>query len=189
MIFSFFREIHQRVDSRASRLWHWIGWAFSGERLVVLGGLLLMAVIFGRSLGLMRWIAPRAPDSGKSFQQITVGATRLEVEVARTPAEIEQGLSDRTEIGSDGMLFLFDSPRMTTFWMLRMQFALDMIWMREGKIVKISNDIAPPSQTEGIPEVVSSEQEVDAVLEVPAGTAAKNGWRVGDSWQVISSQP
>jgi uncharacterized membrane protein (UPF0127 family) len=124
--------------------------------------------------------APTAPR-----HQIQVGEQKLEVEVASTPAAIEQGLSDRSEIGADGMLFVFAKPVAPTFWMLRMQFPLDIIWLGSDRIVQINADVPPPSETDGIPTVVQPPGPVYAVLEVPAGTAQQAGWAVGTSWRQL----
>lgn len=186
---SFWSTLGKRVTAEGNRVWHRLGWIFTGRRLTLLGGVLLMALLLGRTLGFGSWLSVgMSRPNPLAESEIQVGSTRLRVEVARTPAEIEQGLSDRTEIGSDGMLFLFPQPRRATFWMLRMQFPLDMIWFSQGKIAQINADVPPPVETDGIPTVVPTEQKMDSILEVPAGTAARYGWKIGDELQVLDSE-
>lgn len=119
-----------------------------------------------------------------STRVLQIGQRVLNVEVVQTPADIEQGLSDRSEIGSDGMLFLLPRRSTPSFWMLRMKFALDIIWLDNNKIVQIDTDVPPPSHTNGVPTVVTPRQPVTAVLEVPAGTAEKYNWQVGMIWEI-----
>ncbi len=170
-------------------VWNWFQWFFSGQRVIVLGSALLLILLLGRVFGLygLRSLQDLAGDSsGRSFEQIQVGEERLRVETATTPEQITQGLSDRAAIGSDGMLFLFPQASTNPFWMLRMQFALDIIWLNESEIIGIAADVLPPSQTDGVPVVVRPPAPVTAVLEVPAGTAAQNDWKVGTSWERLS---
>lgn len=164
-------------------VWNWTRWLFSGQRLLWMGAIMIVMLGFGRVFGgwsMGTGAALRAPQ-----QQIQVGEQVLDVEVADTPAAIEQGLSDRSEIGADGMLFVFAKPAAPTFWMLRMQFALDMIWLGPDRILQIDADVPPPSETDGIPTVVQPPGPVQAVLEVPAGTAQQAGWEVGTSWRQL----
>ena len=74
------------------------------------------------------------------------------------------------------MLFPFDAAERRTFWMKGMLIPLDILWIREGKIVAIDANVAPPRSREA-PAVVS--QVADTVLEVPAGFAQEMGISVG----------
>lgn len=141
-----------------------------------------MIFVLGRIL--TDWQAGTLGSLQRNQTRIRVGEQNLTVEVADTPAQIEQGLSDRSEIGSDGMLFVLPRRSQNSFWMLRMQFALDILWLDGGRIVQIDADVPPPSETDGVPQVVPVVQPVEAVLEVPSGTAARYGWTVGTPWQV-----
>ena len=58
---------------------------------------------------------PSSPTPTKTipvpvFNSIKIGKNELNVEIALTPEEIQQGLSGRNEIGSDGMLFVISPP-------------------------------------------------------------------------------
>jgi uncharacterized protein len=117
-----------------------------------------------------------------------INGNSYQLEIVNQPASITQGLSGRTEIGSDGMLFIFAKPGTYRFWMKEMRFNLDLVWLRSGKIVDIMADLpapsvevgADPAQLAKIP-TYSSTTEADAVLEIPAGMAQKWGLKVGDS--------
>jgi uncharacterized membrane protein (UPF0127 family) len=58
-----------------------------------------------------------------------------------------------------------------------MRFPLDILWVREGRIVKIERDAPPLKPGASEPVYTAS---ADLVLEVPAGFAARAGIRVGD---------
>lgn len=159
---------------------------------MAVGSILLTLMLLGRVLWRLPFGASMTAGNNKntlgstenktrarSNQRIVIGDQVLSVEVVQTPADIEQGLSDRTEIGADGMLFVLPQRSTPSFWMLRMQFALDMIWIDNGQIVQIDRNVPPPSETSGIPTIVTPRQPVTHVLEVPAGTAEDFGWSVG----------
>lgn len=113
---------------------------------------------------------------------IEIANTPLEVEVVTSPQALALGLGERTKIGSDGMLFILPKATKTSFWMYRMRFDLDLIWIRKGVITGITKNVPAPSQNAStlLPNYVSP-GVVDMVLEVPAGTAASYGWTKGDS--------
>lgn len=125
------------------------------------------------------------PD--RSQVEIQVGEHRLQVEVVNTTESIRQGLSGRSEIGSDGMLFLMPERAVARFWMKEMQFPLDMIWIDGDTIVGITSDVPIPTagMTLTALPVYPSPSRVTSVLEVPAGVAAERGWGVGDRIQAI----
>ena len=99
------------------------------------------------------------------------GAARFTVEVARTPVEQAQGLMNRESMAtSRGMLFVYDTPRTTAFWMRNTLIPLDMIFVDEtGTVVKV-HTAAPLDETP-----VPSGQPVVAVLEINGGLAETLG--------------
>ena len=58
-------------------------------------------------------------------------------EVVNTSASTAQGLSDRAQIGSDGMLFVMPTKSFYSFWMPRMHFDLDILWFADDTLVQI----------------------------------------------------
>lgn len=99
--------------------------------------------------------------------------------VADTDVERAQGLSYRPFPQS--MLFVFDVPTQPSFWMKDMNFALDLIWLTEGKVVGIVENVEPeyPAKTFYTPAV-----PIDMALEVPSGTVKKAGLHVGDALDI-----
>lgn len=105
----------------------------------------------------------------------------LMLELADTPAEREQGLSDRSSMRTDhGMLFVFPKPYTYTFWMPRMHFDLDVIWLQGSRVVDVVRLPAPQTSSE-TPARHTPVEPADRVLELVAGQAAVYGLSAGAS--------
>jgi uncharacterized protein len=139
------------------------------------GGLRLISA----ALLLLAWTAGGAAQSFEPLTIATAGGARhaFMVEVARTDAERAQGLMFRRTLAADrGMLFDFKRVEPVSMWMQNTYVSLDMLFIRpDGTIARIAANTEPLS-TRTIP----SGEPVLAVLEVPAGTAARLGIRPGD---------
>jgi uncharacterized protein len=112
---------------------------------------------------------------------LTIGKASLMVEIRDTIEERGLGLSYRKSMAQDeGMLFVFDEAQPVTFWMKGMHFDLDMIWIREGVVVDISEEVPAPTEENPVAKTVAPKEEVDAVLEVNSGFVARHGIVIGD---------
>ncbi len=106
------------------------------------------------------------------------------LELAISPAEQSQGLSDRASLPvGTGMLFPQRREQVPTFWMRRMQFPLDFVWISANCTVgDITEDVPPPAS--GTPDnnlpIYSPSVEVLFVLELNAGEVSENSLGVGD---------
>lgn len=102
---------------------------------------------------------------------------RFQVELARTPDERSRGLMFRRELAADrGMLFDFGRDAPVAMWMKNTYLPLDMLFIdANGRITRIAADTVPHSEA-----VIASGGPVRAVLEVPAGTAARLDITAGD---------
>ncbi|MCW5836431.1 MAG: DUF192 domain-containing protein [Labilithrix sp.] len=116
------------------------------------------------------------PESKMPTAEVTFpdapGAPRVEVELAKTPHDVERGLMYRRAMADDhGMLFRLDGRREHTFWMRNTCIPLDMMFVDDdGVIVGIVEGAAPLTETTrsvGCPSVF--------VLEVNGGWARKRG--------------
>ena len=115
---------------------------------------------------------------------VTVGSARFDVEMATTMAEQACGLSGREGLGDgQGMIFLFGSGNMQSFWMKDMNFGLDIIWISHDAVVGFAQNVPPPSPGTALWQlkIYTSPPDVNTVLEVPAGTVAKDNIQVGDA--------
>lgn len=110
----------------------------------------------------------------------TLSARSYRMEVVRTDAARQQGLSDRLSLpAGTGMHFIFETPSRYTFWMHGMHFPLDMVFLDGGKIVNIANNVPYPKTPTAEPATVRPQQPFDQVLELPAGDADRLGLKIG----------
>lgn len=105
------------------------------------------------------------------------GEVTFSVELALTPEEQSKGLMDRDHLQEDrGMLFLWHTPRETSFWMENTYIPLDIIFIREdGTIHRIEEDTEPLSR-----RMIPSRGQVLGVLEINAGLSRRYGIAPGD---------
>lgn len=116
----------------------------------------------------------------ENINTIYVSNTAIKVEVANTKEKQYKGLSGKNNLCENcGMLFIFPDKTERTFVMREMLFPIDIIWISGGKIVKIDESLKQ-EKLENITQYKSG-TEIDMVLEVNAGFAKKNNFRVGDS--------
>jgi len=110
-----------------------------------------------------------------------IGDAEVMVEIRETDEEKELGLSYRTSLAEDqGMLFVYTEKVRPSFWMKGMQFDLDMIWIADGKVVEISENIPAPKSAKDKVAIETPTFPIDRVLEVNAGWVQKKGVTVGD---------
>ncbi len=105
------------------------------------------------------------------------GPHRFKMELAKTPAQMTQGLMFRTSLAPDaGMLFDYREPIVATMWMRNTLIPLDMLFVdAQGRIVNIHERAVPQSD-----DVIAAAEPVRAVIELNGGTAARLGIEPGD---------
>ncbi|RWH75553.1 DUF192 domain-containing protein [Mesorhizobium sp.] len=104
------------------------------------------------------------------------GERSFSIEIADTSAEREAGLMFRRTMADDhGMLFVFERTDEVDFWMKNTPMALDLIFIGEDGRIKAIKHGEPESEA-----IISPGQPVRFVLELKAGTAAKDGIKEGD---------
>lgn len=141
----------------------------------VLSGLLAMSVLATPSHGQSRL---QTFERDALTVETASGETHaFTVELARTPAQLAQGLMYRRTLPRDaGMLFLYGRDSVVTMWMKNTLIPLDMLFItRDGRIVHIAERAVPGSL-----RTISAGRPVAAVLELNGGTAARLGIREGD---------
>jgi uncharacterized membrane protein (UPF0127 family) len=114
-------------------------------------------------------------------QTVTIGGRNHTVLVANTPTARYQGLSGRTadKLGAEGMMFTFGNSDVRMFEMRGMLFPLDFLWVQNGSIVKIDENVPAPTGKEKPAQISSKPASVDTVLEFPAGFVSSNRLTVG----------
>lgn len=113
---------------------------------------------------------------------IRIGQHQFHVTIAQSKAQRERGLSGRSVLAeNEGMLFLFPSEDIYSFWMPDMHFPLDIIWINQNKIVEIAR-LQAPSADHPTPESYTPSQKADRVVELNAGSTEKFDLHVGDAF-------
>lgn len=121
--------------------------------------------------------------SEKNTATVKIGNNILKLEVASTEAQREKGLMGRTKINPNtGMLFVFDYPQLTNFWMKNMKTSIDIVFISDKKIGKIYYNV-PICTTESCP-IYPSEKAVKYVIETQAGFCKRNGIKPGMNVQL-----
>lgn len=110
---------------------------------------------------------------------VEIQGKRTTVEIAYTPEEQAMGLGERDALAwGHGMYFEYDRPGFYSFWMKGMRFSIDIVWLRGGRIIDLDPNVPFERGTNG--PTLRPAELADAVLEVPAGYAVAQGWRIGD---------
>jgi uncharacterized membrane protein (UPF0127 family) len=104
----------------------------------------------------------------------------IELEVARTPQQQSWGLMGRPPLAPlRGMWFPYDRPQVLKFWMHRTPSPLDMLFIRDSRVIAIEADATPcprlPCRSYG------PDEPADGVVELAAGEANRLGLRVGST--------
>ena len=118
----------------------------------------------------------------KTTPTVTINGHVFQVETATTSAQQAKGLSNRKSLPEkNGMLFLFDRPSILTFWMKDMRFPIDIIFIKDNKVISIAHNAPPPSSPEEDLPVYSPEEPSDKVLEINAGLSKQYNIKKGDT--------
>jgi hypothetical protein len=129
---------------------------------------------------------PRIVIHDKPSQSASKDAHTFKIELATEPHERQRGLMFRRSMEDDwGMLFIYDREQPLGFWMENTYIPLDMIFIdARGEIVTIVADVPPMTR-----ETRESTAPARYVLELDAGTAAKQGIEVGDWISLVNVPP
>lgn len=154
-------------------------WISIGIMIIAAAGIVVYFAVFNRE----------NPPLAKNEVRIGTAAT-FDVEVASTTVEKARGLSYRTGLAENaGMLFLFDAPAIQNFWMKDMNFPLDIVWIGPGtngeEVLGFAQNAEPqPGAPPWGLTIYTSPDGTDKVLEVNAGTVAKDGIKIHDAVQI-----
>ena len=111
---------------------------------------------------------------------VVIGGKLIGVEIADTPETRKIGLMTRKYMAPDkGMLFVFQEPTKPVFWMKDCFISLDIIFIKDNKIVNIYTSV-PPCKVFPC-ELYPSIDIADKVLEVNGGFAIKNNVNINDT--------
>ena len=104
----------------------------------------------------------------------------IELEVARTPQQQSWGLMGRPPLAPlRGMWFPYDQPQVLKFWMHRTPSPLDMLFIRDKRVIAIEANTTPcprlPCRSYG------PDEPADGVVELAAGEASRLDLQVGSA--------
>ncbi len=118
---------------------------------------------------------------GDERLQIRIGQATAEVELAITEAARRQGLMGRRSLGPDqGMLLIWERPRMVEIWMLNMEISLDVGFFDRRGVLLDWRTLEP----DGGREIYASPAPARYVLEMNKGWFARHRLRPGDRLQI-----
>jgi uncharacterized membrane protein (UPF0127 family) len=134
---------------------------------------------------------PDYPDSAypvpAAWMKTEQGSTILiRLEVADTEAARELGLMYRNSLDSDsGMIFVWSSPVLESFWMQNTLIPLSIAWLGSDGTVQEIQDMQPETTTFHTPG-----QPYLYAIEANLGFFRSNGIAVGDRFQIkLRAQP
>jgi hypothetical protein len=111
----------------------------------------------------------------------------LIVEIAKTPAEQQKGLSGRTSLAPDhGMLFVFDHEDYWGFWMVDMNFPLDIIWFNSNRQAVFIEQNLPPCTPQSCPVFIPNVKAM-YVLELNGGFVMAHQITLGTTFTFLST--
>lgn len=115
-------------------------------------------------------------------KKITLGDKELNVWIAGTTREKRVGVSllDKLE-KEEGMIFTFKIPMRYGFWMRGVGFPIDIIWIRRGKVIGVTDNI-PAGKGLSLFSLKAyyPPASVDCVIEVAGGETARLGIKEED---------
>lgn len=118
----------------------------------------------------------------KHKDKVTINSNIINVEIAKTNAELKKGLSGRKSLNKNsGMLFVFEKADIHPFWMKNTLIPLDILFIENNIIVDITT-LNPPVDN-NIPEY-SPKNPANYVLEVNAGFAEENNIKIGNEVKI-----
>ncbi|NCN22053.1 DUF192 domain-containing protein [Candidatus Falkowbacteria bacterium] len=125
-----------------------------------------------------------AKDYSKVF--LKIAEKTIETELVFSQEAMYLGLSWRENLLLDkGMLFVFKDYGQRSFSMRNMNFPLDIIFLKDGMVMKVFSNLAP----EGVsPKNIYQYGPADMVIELPANYFKNNNLKEGMVFEFIGSE-
>jgi uncharacterized membrane protein (UPF0127 family) len=122
-------------------------------------------------------VSPLPPPRYLAAIDLVVGNKPIRAEVAKTAEDRHHGMMGRLKLEADrGMLFVFTTPAIRSFWMHDTPSALSIAYIGDDGRIEEIKDMAPLDET-----TVPSSRPVRYALEMPQGWFAANGIEAGDA--------
>tara|TARA_B100000287_G_C20673230_1_gene794197 strand:- start:5730 stop:6206 length:477 start_codon:yes stop_codon:yes gene_type:complete len=111
--------------------------------------------------------------------------SHLLVEVAKTNNQKIKGLMFVKKLRTNGLLLLYDKPKVVNIWMKNTEIPLDIIFINNKKIISSIREGKPFSE-----KTISSKVPIIGVLEIPKDCVKKLNLNQGDraDWVFINNE-
>ncbi len=110
--------------------------------------------------------------------ELIINDFSFKVDLALLSSEKNRGLRGTDSLKEDqGMLFFYFNDDIRYFWMKDMNFPIDVLWIKDNKVVNISENV---SISENEITKMNSVYPADKVLELKAGTILKHNIKIND---------
>ena len=119
---------------------------------------------------------------------IKIGENVFKSEIAETSAQKAKGLAYRDGIEKNGAMFFdFKVDGKYPFWMMGMRFPIDIIWIKDDRVVGIEKNVLAPSLDAPVSglKVYYPPEEINKVLEISAGGCDELGIKIGDNFVIL----
>ncbi len=124
------------------------------------------------------------PANNPKQATVTIRNQSFAVEVADTDEKRAKGLSGRNSLDAkQGLLFVFNQTGFYSFWMKEMRFPIDILFIKDDKIVTIAQSVPKPKDGTAPADLLlyKPAQAANYVLEINAGLSQKYGFQENDS--------
>lgn len=115
---------------------------------------------------------------------VAIGNAMFRAEIADTPELHSKGLGERDSLDEQtGMLFIFPDGYAPSFWMFRMRFPLDFVWIGEDcTVVDLTENVQhyPPDTPSSELEIFGAASPAAYTFEINAGEASRFSIEIGD---------
>lgn len=115
----------------------------------------------------------------------TIDGHTFFIETAVTEKEQQVGLAKYSSLAqNNAMYFPFDHPGFFAFWMKDMHFPIDILFLKDKKIVTIFDTVPNPTKDQINLPTYQPSVPANGVLEINAGLSKKYGFHTGDSVEI-----
>lgn len=142
-----------------------------------------MYFVFNKQ-GLAQFNLMPTPQAG-----LKISNTLVNIEIVDNKAKRAKGLSGRDSLATDsGMLFIFEEADRHRFWMKGMRIPLDIVWLKEKRVVELLKNVQPPSEDQLDKDlaIYAPKVEIDSVLELNSGFIDERNVKLGDTIELFS---
>ncbi len=138
---------------------------------LVLVGLALFFVNFGKQ--------------NNKYPTIIIENKTFLLDVAKSAQEQEIGLAKYNKLPQNmAMLFPFSNYGYYSFWMKNMKFPIDIIYIKNNKIVDIFTNVPNPKSENEKLKIYISKSKANYVLEINANLSKKYNFKIGSSVKI-----